>query len=128
MLRNVEVKRREQLHKENLERAKETAELGAELGETFTRQKSLGSVEQKKLGRIEKLARAIRDQSGGDDDKEALKESPPNIEDALARLQGLSQELRRKVEKTPKHVVSTAVINSANQLIELVRHIRSIAR
>ena len=128
MLRNVEIKRRERAHQENIERAKESAALGAELRQAFERSKSLGSSEQKKLGRMERLARGIREQAGGDDDKEGLKEQPDGLEASLVQLEKLSQELHAKVEKTPRHVVSTAVINSANQLLQLIRHIRASFR
>lgn len=125
MLRNLEVKRREQSYKENIERAKENAALGAEVRQAFERTKSLGSAERKKLGRMEKLSRTIREQAGGDDDKEELKELPASLEASFERLQKLSEELETKVEKTPRHVVSTSVIGTANQLLELIRHLRS---
>jgi hypothetical protein len=125
MLRNVEIKRREQAYKENLERAKESAALGAELREAYERAKGLGSAEQKKLSRMEKLARAIREQAGGDDNKEDMKDWPPDPGASFVQLQELSEELNTKVEKTPRHVVSTSVINTANKLLGLIRHIRS---
>lgn len=125
MLRNVEIKRREQSYKENLERAKESAALGAELREAYERAKGIGPAEQKKLGRMEKLARAIREQAGGDDDKEGSEEVPPDPAASFAQLQELSEELNEKVEKTPRHVVSTSVIKTANRLLGLIRHIRS---
>jgi hypothetical protein len=126
MLRNVEVKRREAIFKENLERAKEGALLGAEICEAYQKQKGLGSVELKKLSRIEKLAKSIRNDNGGDDDEEALKEPPKDLTEAVTRLAQMSENLKNKVEKTPKHVVSTSVITSANQLLELIRLIRTI--
>jgi hypothetical protein len=126
MLKDAEIKRLEMTHKENLERARETAQLGAELREAFERQKSLGAAEMKKVARIEKLARAIRNESGGDDDDEGLKDPPPQLEAALARLSEMCEELRKKVEKTPRHVVSASVIASANQLIALAKHIRTL--
>jgi hypothetical protein len=125
MLRNVEVRRRESVYKENLERAKEGAQLGAELRDAYQKQKSLGQSEHKKLGRLEKLAKSIRNDNGGDDDEQGLKDPPKDLPDALSRLAQLSEDLKKKVEKTPKHVVSTAVINSANQVIVLVRLIRT---
>jgi hypothetical protein len=128
MLRKVEIKRREQIYRENIERAKEGATLGAELRQAFERSKSLGPADQKKLGRLEKLARSIREQAGGDDDKEGLEEAPPGPEASFIQLQELSEELQNKVEKTPRHVVSAAVINSANRLLELIRHIRASFR
>jgi hypothetical protein len=125
MLRNVEIKRREQAYKENLERAKEGAALGVELLQTYERAKAIGSAEQKKLGRMEKLARAIREQAGGDDDKEELKDLPPDTAAWFVQLKKLSEELNEKVERTPRHVVSTSVINTANRLLGVIRHIRS---
>jgi hypothetical protein len=125
MLRNIEIKRREQAYKENIERAKESAALGAELREAYERAKGIGPSEQKKLGRLEKLARAIREQAGGDDDKEEMKDFPPDTAASFIQLQRLSEELNKKVEKTPRHVVSTSVINTANRLLGLIRHIRA---
>ena len=125
MLKDTEIKRLEMTRKENLQRARETAQLGAELREAFERQQSLGAAEMKKVGRIEKLARAIRNEAGGDDD-EGLKDPPAQMGAALSRLSELCEELRRKVEKTPRHVVSAAVIASANQLIALAKHIRTL--
>jgi hypothetical protein len=125
MIKKLEVKRREEAYKENQERAKEGAEIGAELRRIYERTKSLGPAEQKKLGRMEKLTRSIREQAGGDDDEEGSKELPPGLDASFERLQKLSEELQSRVEKTPRHVVSTSVINTANQLLELIRHIRA---
>ncbi len=125
MMRNLEVKRREAIYKENLERAKESALLGAEICNAFLKQNSLGTAEVKKLGRIEKLAKNIRNDHGGDDDEEALKEPPRSLTEAVNRLARLSENLKNKIEKTPKHVISASVISSANQLLELIRLIRT---
>jgi hypothetical protein len=133
MLKNAEIKRLEITRKENLERARETAQLGAEIREAFEHQRSLSASEMKlsasemkKVARIEKLARAIRNEAGGDDDDEGLKDPPAQLETALRRLSEMCEELRKKVEKTPRHVVSAAVIASANQLIALAKHIRTL--
>jgi phage-related tail protein len=124
MLKDAEIKRLEMARKENLERARETAQLGTEVREAFERQKSLGASEMKKIGRLEKLARAIRNEAGGGDD-EGLKDPPAQLAAALSRLSELCEELRKRVEKTPRQVVSAAVIASANQVIALAKHIRT---
>lgn len=126
MLKNAEIKRLEITRKENLERARETAQLGAEIRQAFEHQKSLSASEMKKIGRIEKLARAIRNEAGGDDDDVGLKDPPAQLETALRRLSEMCEELCKKVEKTPRHVVSAAVIASANQIIALAKHIRTL--
>lgn len=126
LLRNVAVRRREAVYKENLERARESAQLGTEIREAFQRQRALTQAELKKLGRIEKLAKSIRNDSGGDDDDKSLKDPPADLAAAVSRLAEMTEDFKKIVEKTPKHVVSTAVIDSANQMLELIRLIRTI--
>jgi hypothetical protein len=128
MLKEMEIKREEGDYKEHLARAKENAQLAVELQETYSRQKTLQAPELKKLGRMEKLARQIRSRAGGEENKDELKEEPQQIEAALERLARLSTELQKKVESTPRQVVSTAVIKRANEVVELVRYIRTLYR
>jgi hypothetical protein len=40
-------------------------------------------------------------------------------------LTDLSKSLKEKVEKTPKYVISTAVIDEANVLLEVIRIVRT---
>ncbi|HLL71472.1 MAG TPA: hypothetical protein VK363_08575 [Pyrinomonadaceae bacterium] len=128
MLKEMELKREAGDYKEHLARAKENAQLAAELHETFTRQKTFEAADLKKLGRMEKLARQIRNRAGGEEDKEDLKEPPQQIEATLKLLADLSAELQKKVESTPRQVVSASVIKRANEVVELVRHIRTLYR
>jgi hypothetical protein len=128
MLKEMALKREENNYKEHLSRAKENAQLAVELQEAFTRQKSLQSAELKKLSRMEKLSRQIRSNAGGEENKDELKEPPPQVEEALERLVNLSAELQKKVERTPRQVVSAAIIKRANEVIELVKHIRTLYR
>lgn len=128
MLKEMELKREAGEYKEHLARAKENAQLAAELQETYSRQKTLQAPELKKLSRMEKLARQIRSRAGGEENKDELKEAPQQIETALERLAKVSTELQKKVEKTPKQVISTAIIQRANEVVELVKYIRTLYR
>lgn len=128
MLKEMELKREEGDYKEHLARAKENAQLAVELQETYSRQKTLQAAELKKLSRMEKLARQIRSHAGGEESKDELKEAPQQVEAALERLAELSTELQKKVESTPRQVVSTAVIKRANEVVELVKYIRTLYR
>jgi hypothetical protein len=128
MLKEMELKREEGDYKEHLARAKENAQLAAELQETYSRQKTLEAPDLKKLSRIEKLARQIRSRAGGEETKDELKETPQHVEAALERLARLSTELQKKVERTPRQVVSTAVIKRSNEIVELVKYIRTLYR
>ena len=40
----------------------------------------------------------------------------------------MADDLRKEVEKTPRHVVSAAVIDQANKLIGLVQFVRNQTR
>jgi hypothetical protein len=128
MLREMALKREENDYKEHRSRAKETAQLALELQEAFARQKTFQAEDLKKLSRLEKLSRQLRSNAGGEENKDELKEPPPQIEEALERLVKLSGELQKKVESTPRQVVSAAIIKRANEVVELVKHIRALYR
>jgi hypothetical protein len=125
IIRRAEIKHAENAHKEMVERADETVELAGQLHASFQSSKALGRDELKKLERMEKLARKIRGNAGGDDDKLALKETPPHLGAAMERLAQLSEELKKGVSKTSRLVVSGTVIERSNELIELIRFIRT---
>ena len=128
MLKEMALKREESDYKEHLSRARENAHLAIELREAFARQKTLQAPDLKKLSRMEKLSRQIRSNAGGEENKDELKETPPQVEAALERLVKLSAELQKKVESTPRQIVSAAIIRRANEVVELVKHIRTIYR
>jgi hypothetical protein len=127
MLKEMELKREQNDYKEHLSRAKETAQLAVELQEAFARRKSFEGADLKKLSRMEKLSRQIRSNAGGEDNKDEFKE-PPQVEVALERLVKLSAELQKKIESTPRQVVSAAIITRANEVVELVKHLRTLYR
>lgn len=128
MRARMEIKIAEKERAENLERAREAAQLGSEIRQAFTTNKVLSSPEIKKLERMEKLARRIRSRSGGDDDDEPLKKVPTALEAAIERLAETSEALRKGVEKTPRQVISASVIEQANELLEIIRFVRDNAR
>ena len=55
-----------------------------------------------------------------------MEKPPADLASALEMLGDLSHSLKEKVEKTPKHVISAAVIDEANVLLELVRIVRTL--
>jgi hypothetical protein len=126
--KEMELKREEGDYKEHVARTKENAQLALEIWEAFAQYKTLRAAELKKLGLIEKLSRKIRNKAGGEENKEELQTPPQQVEEALKRLAELTAELQKKVENTPRQVVSTAVIKCANEVVELVRYIRSLYR
>lgn len=126
MLRRAEIRHEEENHREMVERADEAAQIGDEILASFSRNNSLTRDDQKRLERLEKLARKIRGGAGGSDDDEKLADPPGKIEGAVKKLAELSGLLKKSVSKTSRLVISAAVIERSNEVIELIRHIRSI--
>jgi len=122
------VRHEEAAHRENIARARESAELGAELRSTFARNRTLSRDDLKKLERMEKLVRRIRSAAGGSSADNSLENPPRDLGAALDRLAEVAGALRKRVESTSRHVVSAAVIEHTNELIELIRHIKTHLR
>jgi len=122
------IKHEEEQHKEMVERADEAALIGEQLLNSFRKNKAFDRDDLKKLERMEKLARKIRGGAGGSDDDEPLENPPQQLDAAVSRLSEVADKLNKSVQKTSRLVISAAVINSSNELIELIKHIRGIPR
>ena len=122
------IKADQKQHEETLVRAREASELGTELLDAYKLNKSLNSDEAKKLERLEKLVKRIRNDAGGTNKEEQTEDPPSTLETSIKRLADLTSELRKDVEKTPRHVVSAVVIDRANDLIGLIQHVRKLVR
>ncbi len=122
------IEREKAAHAENLERARQTAQLSQSLRDYFADHLRLSADEEKKLERIEKLARRIRSNAGGTNADGILENPPGDMKTSLKRLAEISDELRRIIEKTPRQVVSAAVIDRANEILDLIRYLRGMNR
>lgn len=123
-----DVKFAEKERRENVERAREAAQLGSEIHNAYLKNKELSRVEIKKLERLEKLTRKIREQAGGSDSDVVIENPPRHLEAALGRMEELSEAMRKGVEKTPRQVVSASVIERTNELLEMIRYARALVR
>ena len=111
-------------YQENLGRARDLSVLGAAIVSSFKQKSALSLEDLKKLEKVEKLAKGIRRAAGGSDDDTQIEKPPADIAAAVEMLGELSNSLKAKVEKTPKRVISAAVIDEANVLLELIRLLR----
>lgn len=128
MMARHELRVAEKDYRDNLERAREAAQLSTEIRDAYLHNKVFGRVEGKKLERLEKLARKIRSEAGGSDGEATLENVPTQMEPALTRLTEVTDKMRKVVEKTPRQVVSASVIERANELLEIIRYIRTFTR
>jgi hypothetical protein len=121
--RNV-MKAEKKEYDENLGRAREAAQLASQLVEVYEAKKVFSSDDSKKLERLEKLTKKIRNEAGGSETDPDVKDIPSPMEAAVKRLAELADDLRKLVEKTPRHVISASVIDQANSLLGLIQHVR----
>ena len=115
-------------HKDNLERAREVSQLGAKLQSSFVTKKFLDREDSKRLDRLQKLAKQLRSKAGGSNAETTLEEPPATLETAICRVAESSESLSKLVQNTPRQVVSTAVIDEANVLLQLIELVRRLSR
>lgn len=120
------IKEADREYQENLSRARDLSSLGCALVTSFRQKNALDQDDIKKLDKVEKLAKGIRRAAGGSEDKVEMEKPPRDLSSAMVMLSDVSQSLKEKVEKTPKHVISATVIDEANVLLELIRIVRSL--
>jgi hypothetical protein len=121
------IKLAEKDHEENLERARELAQIGKELHETLKHKGSVDRASLKKLERLEKLTKKIRGEAGGESEEVSIVDRPSDMATALAQIAEASETLSKNVQNTPRQVVSASVITDANVLLELIRLLRVLA-
>lgn len=128
MLARRELKFAEKERRENLERAREAAQLATEIQNSFLKNQTLSRTEVKKIERLEKLTRRIREAAGGSDGDVTIENPPRQLDSALQRIAELSEAMRMGVEKTPRQVISALVIERTNELLEIIRFARAMTR
>jgi hypothetical protein len=120
------IKYAEKEYQENVERAREVAQLGTQLRDDYKGSRSLSRGDAKKLERLEKLTRRIRGQAGGSEEDVTVDNVPNELEPVLSRLAEVTSSFCKIVEKTPRQVVSASVIDQANVILQLVRVTRRL--
>jgi uncharacterized protein Yka (UPF0111/DUF47 family) len=122
------LKEEKKRYDEHLERAREASQLAAQLSETYKAKQAFDSEDGKKLERLEKLTKRIRNEAGGSETDPDVKNIPPDMASAVKRIAEMAEDLRKLVEKTPRHVISAAVIDHANTLIGIIQYVRNPIR
>ena len=122
------IKYAEKGHQDNVNRAKEIAEIGKELKAAINQSPLLSRESQKKLERLEKLTRKVRGDAGGDDQEIELPNRPGDVPSTIARIAEASKTLSKDVQNTPRQVVSASVIENANVLLELIKIVNTLSR
>ncbi len=124
MLAKRRIKLEEKEHQETVDRATEASKLGNELVETFLKTQKLAQQDFRKIDRIEKLAKKIRDAFGGSGEDVEIENTPHDVSAALLKLRELSSDLHDRIGKTSRMEISAAVIERTNELLEVIKILR----
>jgi hypothetical protein len=120
------IEREKKDYAELLARAEEAVKLSNELEKSFAQNNLISSTDQKKLDRLEKLAKKIRSELGGDDDDKSaeLDNKSLSIVNALETLRDNTVKLVDELRKTTRYSVSVVAVESSNLLLKVVRFLR----
>jgi hypothetical protein len=119
------IARAEEDHKKVLEDVEKLNSLSAEIARGYGESKRLSADDIKKLGTIEKLAKHVLTQSGGEevDQKSDATEHMP-LADAIDLLSTTVANIKKEMTAETRFVVSANVIANSNEVINLSRIIR----
>src|SRR5262245_13844494 len=122
------IREAEKEHRQNVERAREISQLAKDLQQGFKTSSSLDREGLKRLDRLEKLTKKIRGEAGGESNEVQIVNRPSDRSAALAQISEAAESLSKGVQNTPRQVVSAAVIDGANVLLELIAIFRTCAQ
>jgi hypothetical protein len=118
------LKAEKKAYQEHLGRAKEAVDLALELEKTYELAHIFNAADRKKLERLEKLVRRVRNEVGGSQTDADPKDLPRTTDEAIPRMVEMTKALHQEVERTPRRVVSASIIEQANKLIALIQYLR----
>ena len=119
------IKMAEKDHQENVKRARDLAQVAKDLQTALKDKPTIDRDSSKKIDRVEKLTKKIRGEAGGGDEEVQIIDRPTDITAAVNQIAERAEALSKSVENTPRQVVSAAVINNANVLLELIKVLRA---
>ena len=119
------IKMAEKDHQENVDRAKEVADIAKDLETTLKDKTTIDRDAAKKIDRLEKLTKKIRGEAGGEDEEIQIANRPSDINGAVKQIAESAESLSKTVQHTPRQVVSATVIGNANVLLELIKLLRA---
>jgi hypothetical protein len=119
------IARAEEDHKKVLEDVEKLNSLSAEIARGYGESKRLSADDIKKLGTIEKLAKHVLTQSGGEEveQKSDAAEHMP-LADVIDLLSTTVANIKKEMTAETRFVVSANVIANSNEVINLSRIIR----
>src|SRR5438128_7960961 len=110
MRSKLAIKDEKKKYDEHVARAKEVSQLASQVSASYESHNGFSSDDEKRLQRMEKLIKRIRNDSGGSESSAGadIKDIPAGMEDTIKKVSAMADELKKLVENTPRNVVSAA--------------------
>jgi DNA repair exonuclease SbcCD ATPase subunit len=119
------IKQQQKEYRELLDNGEEAVKLSGELEKAVDKTAALATDDQKKLDRLEKLFKKIRNSLGGEEDEPTAEEEKPlSVKSAIQKLNEKASGLLDELKKSTRYSISVVAIQSSNAVIRLVRYIR----
>jgi hypothetical protein len=112
-------------YKKTLDDADKLSALSSEVARTFNDTGKLAGDDLKKVGTIEKLAKRILSQAGGDEVGAQSNDIQHRaVNEAVEQMSAAAGKVQKCIKEQTRFVVSATVISNANEIIHLAQHIR----
>lgn len=118
------IKQEEKDFQELITRSEEVVKLCEELHESFELNKQLSNEDSKKLEKLEKMMKKIRQDLGAAEDKDTAKDTPSTLSSTLASIKEKSEDLVSELKKTGRFAISVGAVESSNMIFRLVKFMR----
>lgn len=119
------IEREKKDYDELLQNGEEALKISESLEKSFAESNALSPEDQKKLDRLEKLAKKIRNELGAENPDYADDEkNPSSMLNAFQTLQDSTVKLVEELKKTSRYSISVVAIQSSNAFLKIVKFIR----
>lgn len=118
------IKAEEKEYKELIEKGEEAVKLSDEISQNYESHKNLTAEDTKKIDRLEKVVKKIRQDLGAKDEADPDDEKPDapiSLKSAISGIKETTADLLSELKKATRHSISVVAIQSSNTLLNLVR-------
>lgn len=125
-LEKMRIEQEKKEYNQMLARGEEALKLSEQLEKAFAQNGKLTETDQARIANIEKLAKKIRSELGGNDegDNEAQERKSLSAAEAVKSLRSMTVSLYDELKKTSRFSISAAAIESTNALLKITRFLR----
>lgn len=119
----MRIERDKKEYDEMIERGDEVLRRSMQLERAVEQNGGVTDRDRPQISAIEKLAKQIRNQLGGDDDDD--NSGPMSAAVSVKALKEATIQLQDELKKTSRFTISAAAIQSSNEVLRIARYLRS---